>query len=106
MPERPSWSVQVNVAVTFALNHLLAFGSADSLPMRVGLVLSTLTVVSSVAELPALSVAVPWTFCAAPSPLVTGDVQLATPEPASAQVKVTVTSLLFQLRSLAAGACV
>src|SRR5690242_12640824 len=103
-PERPSWSAQVNVAVTSVLNQPLSFALADRL--TVGLVLSTLTVVSSVAELPALSVAVPWTFCAPPSPFVTGPVQLAMPEPLSVQVKVTVTSLLFQLRVLAAGAWV
>jgi hypothetical protein len=67
-PERPSWSAQVNVAVTSALNQPLPFASADRLPVTVGLLLSTLTLVSSVAELPALSVALPSTFCAAPSP--------------------------------------
>src|SRR5919107_1563746 len=104
-PERVSWSAQVNVAVTSDLNQPLPFASADRLPVTVGLDLSTFTVVSSVAELPAVSVAVPRTFCAEPSPLVTGAVQLAMPEPLSVQVKVTVTSLLFQLRTLAAGDC-
>src|SRR4051794_5626483 len=65
-PDRPSWSAQVTVTSTSALNHPSAFGSADRLPVTVGLVLSTFTVVSSVAVLPALSAAVPWTFCAAP----------------------------------------
>ncbi len=92
--------------MTSDLNQWLALAVADRLPVTVGLVSSTLTVVSSVAELPALSVAVPWTFCAAPSPLVTGDVQPAMPEPPSVQVKVTVTSLLFQPAALATGDCV
>src|SRR3954453_20060992 len=105
-PERPSWSAQGNAGGASPLNQPLPFASADRVPVTVGLVLSTLTVVSSVAELPALSVAVPWTFCAAPSPLVTGAVQEAVPESLSVQVKVTVTSLLFQLRVLAAGAWV
>src|SRR4051812_11395717 len=104
-PESPSWSAQVNVAVTSDVNQPFSFARVDSAPVSVGLVLSTFTVVSSVAELPALSVAVPWTLCAAPSPLVTGSVQLAIPEPLSVQVNVTVTSLSFQLRMLAAGDC-
>src|SRR6478736_1879070 len=95
-----------SVAVPSDLNQPLPLGSADRLPVTVGFVLSTLTVASSEAALPALSVAVPVTFCAAPSPLVTGSVQLAMPEPASTQVKVTVTSVLFHPASLAFGDCV
>src|SRR2546423_4715500 len=51
------------------------------------------------------SLAVPVTDCAAPSLLsVVGPAQLATAESASAQVKLTVTSLLFQPAAFAAGA--
>jgi hypothetical protein len=45
-----------------------------------------LTIAVSLADLPALSTAVPTTCWPAPSPdLVTGTVQLATPEPESVQ---------------------
>src|SRR5438067_1789906 len=64
--------------------------------------LMPLTVAEAV--LPALSLAVPVTDCAAPSLLrVVGPAQLATAESASAQVKLTVTSLLFQPAAFAAG---
>jgi hypothetical protein len=73
----------------------------------VGLVLSMLTVAGSEAVLPALSLTVPVTGCALPSlPIVCGWVQAATPESASAHVKVTVTSVLFHPSGLAAGDCV
>ena len=71
-PESASWSAQVNVATTSALNQPWALGRADSEPVTVGRVSSTLSVVSSVAVLPAWSVAVPTTRWAAPSPRVTG----------------------------------
>src|SRR5437763_6109024 len=64
--------------------------------------LMPLTVAEAV--LPALSLAVPVTDCAAPSLVrIVGPAQLATAESASAQVKLTVTSLLFQPAAFAAG---
>src|SRR5438093_13241999 len=70
-----------------------------------GFVLSTLMPLTvALVELPALSVAVPVADCAAASPLsVTGGVQVAIPDCASAHVKVTTTSVLFQPAALAAG---
>src|SRR4051795_8660896 len=69
-----------------------------------GLVLSMLTAAGSVAVLPASSLTVPVTAWALPSVVtVCGPVQLATPDSASEQVKVTVTSDLFQPSALAAG---
>src|SRR3954447_25841286 len=69
-----------------------------------GLVLSMLTAAGSVAVLPALSWTVPVTAWAWPSVVtVCGPVQLATPDSASEQVNVTVTSSLFQPSPFAAG---
>src|SRR3954453_23231508 len=71
--------------------------------VMVGPVLSMLTPMVVVAVLPALSVAVPVTIWFSPSPVtVTGLVQRATPDSESEQVNVTITSPLFQPRSLAA----
>src|SRR5436189_205127 len=56
-----------------------------------------LTLTGSAAPLPALSCAAPGTCWFWPSAVrVCGPVQLATPERLSAQVKLTVTSVLFQ----------
>src|SRR5437660_173540 len=68
-----------------------------------GAVLSILTIATAVAVLPALSVTVPVTLWPAPSPSVVGAGQEATPESASLQVKLTVTSVLFQPLALGAG---
>src|SRR3954467_1450164 len=68
-----------------------------------------LTVAGSVAVLPAVSTAVPVTVWLAPSPVtVWGAVQLAMPDKLdwSSQLKVTVTSVLFQPLPLAAGSWV
>ncbi len=50
-----------------------------------------------VAELPALSVAVPVTDCPAPSLSVVGEETLSNPESESLPLKLTVTSALYQL---------
>src|ERR1051326_510377 len=76
-------------------------------PVRVGLVLSILILLTvAVLELPAASVALPTADWLAPSSCkVTGAVQSpeGTPEVASVQVNVTVTSELFQPKAFAAG---
>src|SRR5439155_4050106 len=57
------------------------------------------------AESAALSVAVPDTDWPAPCALsVTGDVQLAIPDPLSAHAKLTTTSVLFQPAAFGVGA--
>src|SRR2546428_2284154 len=70
-----------------------------------GFVLSMLMPLTvALAVFPTLSVAVPGTDCPVPSPLsVTGGVQLAMPDPTSAHVKVTTTSVLFHPAPFAAG---
>src|SRR5215212_3696703 len=58
----------------------------------------------TVVALPALSIAVPLTVCPAPSPDNTWSAgQLAMPDSASAQVKCTVTGVLFHPFAFAAG---
>ena len=100
-----SASPQLNVTVTFELFQPLALAAGDALPLTVGGVLSTDTeVVLAVVELPTLSKPVPVTGCEAPSVETTWSPgQLATPDAASPQVKLTVTSVLFQPFELAAG---
>src|SRR2546429_9670225 len=59
----------------------------------------------ALAVLPALSLALPLTDCAAPSPLsVVGAGHEATPDKLSRQSKLAVTATLFQPPALAAGA--
>ena len=83
----------------------LAARSAE--PLTLGAVLSRFTIAGSVAVLPALSVAVPVTSWASPSSATTwSGVHDAMPETASAQVNLTVTSLLFQPLAFGAGASV
>src|SRR5436309_12800782 len=72
---------------------------------RLGAVLSRLILACQLAELPALSIAVPLTTRAAPSvATVTGREQEATPLVLSEQVNVTVTLALFQPAAFAGGA--
>ena len=52
-------AVHVNETVTFVLFHPLAFGAGEADAVIVGAVSSRFTVTCAVAELPALSVAVP-----------------------------------------------
>src|SRR3954463_3620056 len=100
-----SVSVHANVTVTGALCQPAAFAGGVA-PVMCGGVLSMLSVVVADEELPALSVAVPDTGWPAPSvPTVRWGVQLATPEPSSPQVNVTVTSVLFHPDAFASGDC-
>ncbi len=104
MPER--LSLQVQATVTSPVYQPLVFLVGPlGVPLSDGADLSMLippTVV--LALLSALSTAVPVTDWLAPSPLsVVELVQLLMPDVASAQVKLTVTSLLFQPLPFAAG---
>ena len=87
------------------LFHPLTFGPTSRDAVIAGAVLSMfIPLTVTLAVLPALSSAVPVTLWFAPSPVrVTGDVQLAIPESSSAQVNVTVTSVLFHPLPLAPG---
>ena len=79
-------------------------GGGEIEPTMVGGVLSMLSVAVAVAPLPARSVAAPLTFWSPPSVVaVTGGGQATTPESASLQAKLTVTSPEFQPLALAAG---
>src|SRR4051794_41553225 len=93
-PSRPERaSAAVHLTVTSRLYQPARFGSVVAAPLSVGAVLSTLigpTVASLL--LPAVSVAVPLTDCAFPSPRVEGAGQLAMPERLSPQRKPTGTS--------------
>ncbi len=100
--------------MTSALYQPAGFGSRSAVAVTVGAVLSSLTVAEAVAELPALSVAVPetsvplvsvLTVLEAEAGLVPSATQLLTPEPPalSAQAKVTVASVLFQPAALGTG---
>lgn len=101
-------SVMVPDTVTLTI---FPFGgqSADGLAEAVitGGVLSTLIPLTvDVAELPAKSVQVPLTDCPAPSAdriVGAGGLPAASPESLSAQVKLTVTFVLFQPFALGAG---
>src|SRR5262245_35711322 len=78
-------------------------GSSDN----VGAVLSRLISTFVVAVFPALSVDDPVTDCSVPCAVkVDGEAQLATPDSASLQLKVTVTSVLFHPLAFAAGVAV
>src|SRR5688572_8198462 len=78
---------------------------ATPVTVTVGAVLSMLIAPTAVeAVLPALSRAVPSTDCAAPSPCTRlFGPQLFTAERSSLQLKVTITSVLFQPKPFAAG---
>ena len=104
MPDRVS--LPSKWTVTSVLFQPKSLAAGVRLPVMVGLVLSRLTVAGSVAVLPALSVAVPVTGWSLPSVVtVWGAVQLAIPDRSawSSQVKVTVTSALFQPLPFASG---
>ena len=94
-PERPS--AQVKLTVPSVLSQPFAFGVGLMEALTVGAVLSTFSVRLVEAVLPARSAAVPLMACCAPSLLtVRGPGQLATPQAASVQVKLTVTAVLCQ----------
>src|SRR4051794_14443818 len=92
-PERLAWSSQVKVTVTSPLYQSLRLAARSADPLIVGSLLSMLTVAGSVAELPALSSAVPGSGWSLPSFVsVIGAVQDLRPEPpVSSQTKVIVT---------------
>src|SRR5207247_1534292 len=97
-------SAHEKLTSTSALYQPSALAARSAAALMVGGVLSMLTVAGSLAELPALSSAVPATDCSAPSVVTDfGLVQEATPETPSAHVNVMVTSVLFQPTVLAAG---
>jgi len=91
--------------LTGALYHPFALAGGTT-PLIDGGVLSTSSVRDAVAELPALSSAVPEMTWPAPSVVtLTGAVHDATPDVESAHVKVTVASVLFQPFAFGAGDC-
>src|SRR5205807_2519080 len=104
---RESASEQEKLTVTSVLFQPLVFASGDGLPLMDGFVLSMLIPVLEIGALtlPALSVQVPGpAVWAVPSALsVTGAVQKSIVDRASAPVKVTVTSVLFQPCEFASG---
>src|SRR5438067_3891740 len=101
MLARPS--LQLQAMLTSALYQPLALAAAVGAPLSEGGVLSMLMPLTlALAELPAASVAVPLDVWLAPSTSVCAGGQLATPERASLQLKLTVTSVLFQPLALAA----
>src|SRR5262249_3018253 len=88
-------SAQVKVTLTSVLFHPAAFGDGVALILIEGGVSSMLMLSVTDAVLPATSVAVPVTAWLAPWVLsVTGEGQVATPESASAQLKLTATEVL------------
>src|SRR6266542_6036556 len=105
-------SAQVKETATSVLFQPSAFASGSRLPLITGAVLSMLMppTVAGEAALPALSTQLPLlvTDWPAPSPLTVAPAtaSVAMPdctEPVSAQLKETVTSLLFQPWALASG---
>src|SRR5205085_10714690 len=87
----------VHWIVTLPLYEPSAWGCVVGAPLRVGGVLSTLIPVRlAPAVLPAASTAVPLAVWFAPSLTVLAAGQLSIPERLSAQVKVTITSSLYQ----------
>ena len=93
-------SVTEKVTVTSALYHPLALAARSGVAVTIGGVLSILMPdITVLAELPALSVAMPVTDWSAPSPVrVVSGVTESIPEPegSSDAVKWTVTSVLYQ----------
>ncbi len=100
MPERLSLHDQATV--TSPLYQPLPLVGPVAEPLSDGAVLSTLMPVTpALALLPAASVAVPLALWFAPSPSVCDAGQTSTPESVSPQVKLTVTSALYQPLPLA-----
>src|SRR2546426_9137303 len=101
MPERFAWSAQRKLTVTSSPYQPLPFAGRSADAETVGGVRSMLTVAVFEAAFAALSVAVPLTWCVPSLVTSTGAVQLATPEPASVQLDVTVTvAALIQAPSM------
>src|SRR5579864_6356108 len=106
MPESKSAHVNVTVAepADGSVTIPRASGAGTTEAVIVGGVLSILTVVVTVAEFPARSVAAPDAVCPAPSAVKDArGLHAATPESASAHAKLTVTLVLFQPKLLAGG---
>src|SRR6266571_9138927 len=102
MPDKAS--AHVKCVVTGVLFQPLLLAVGEEVAVTTGGVLSTFRVSLVEAVLPARSTAVPVITWPAPSAeTTTGPVQLAMPEVASEQVKVTVTLVLFQPLALAGG---
>src|SRR3954449_1877790 len=104
MPERASSPSKETV--TSSEYQPAAFAFRSGAPVIVGGALSMLTVAVPVMLLPALSVAVPVTFCALPSVVtVCGSVQSFRPDSVvwSAHEKLTATSVLFQPLAFCSG---
>src|SRR4051794_5088767 len=102
-PDRAS--EQTQVTVTAPLFHPAPLAAGEAVPVMVGLVLSmSMPLNVTVAELPALSCAVPLVDWCWPSPRLRATGQSASPESVtwSAQLNVTVTSSLYQPFPLAA----
>ena len=90
-------SLQVNVTVTSLLCQPAIFAAGETLAVMVGAVLSIFSVWVVTPLNPALSSTVPSIVWPAPSAVTfTWFAQVATPEPTSKQLKLTVTSVLFQ----------
>src|SRR2546427_415140 len=104
IPDKASEQVKLMVTGGEVLMPL-AFGAGEMNAVVVGGVLSIFTVVQTGAEVfPAASTACPQIAWLAPSVVTTtGEGHVCTPDPASAQVKVTVTLELFQPPELGAG---
>jgi hypothetical protein len=93
-----STSVHAKLTVTATLFQPFALGWTDLLLVTIGLVRSTLMLVSDVlAEFPALSVQVPVADWPAPSLREVGGGLLNTPDKLSEQAKLTITVTLYQL---------
>src|SRR5690242_5108264 len=95
IPDRPS--EHRYVMVTSVLFQPAAFAGGTALALINGGVLSRFTRAVVVADLPAWSVTVPGMVCPLPSALIrTGAGQLTMSEALGTQLKLTVTSALFQ----------
>src|SRR5882724_10226905 len=102
-PERASEHVKVTVALVAGTTPC-AFGGGFTVAEMVGGVVSILSVMDALAVLPAASVTVPENTWFAPSVLTGIDAgHVANTVPASEQVKLTTTLLLFQPAALELG---
>jgi len=96
--------VQVKLTVTFVLFQPAELGPGEGVAMMVGGVFEIFSVICPDAELPATSVAVPFTTWPAPAVEITcGGVHEAIPESVSAQRNVTVTDPVFHPAAFGVG---
>src|SRR5437867_1028778 len=97
-------SVHVKLTRASVLFQPAAFAGGLTTALTTGRLLSMLSVIDTLDWLPAMSTAVPLTTCPAPSVVtVTGSEQRAIALMASAHVKVTRTSVVFQPAAFAGG---